>query len=175
MGSDTNNLYCTTDLLALLWLANCLTALSKYISSNLQHRWHKCVVPSLHFKRIQLLQQIYWCKSFRSPYFCLIGNRKQVILDHIRCRLKMTILTCDLENRLSKSRLNVQNSVTFTLNNGDTYNTWRSKLQQCIVYESGHIQWVIGGKLALITNKTSYMSFQYIGTKIGDLEWLWTA
>jgi len=51
----------------------------------------------------------------------------------------MTILTCDLENRLSRSSSNMQNSLTFTLNNGQTFNTWKSKLQQCMVYETGHL------------------------------------
>ena len=35
----------------------------------------------------------------------------------------MTILTCDLENRLSRSRSNMQSSLTSTLNNGETFNT----------------------------------------------------
>jgi len=53
----------------LLLLADYLTDLCKYIPSNPQHCWHGCVLPSLHLKRIQLLQQIHWCKSFRSPCF----------------------------------------------------------------------------------------------------------
>jgi len=33
----------------------------------------------------------------------------------------------------------------------------------------------IGSKLVLITNRKSYVSFRVVRTKIGDLEWPWTA
>ena len=61
----------------LLWLATCLTDFCKYTPSNPQHCWHRCVLASLHLKRIQLLQQIHWCKSFTMLFVSSVMENKQ--------------------------------------------------------------------------------------------------
>jgi len=126
----------------LLLLANCLTDLCKYTPTIPQHCWHGRVVLSLYLKRIELLQKFNGVNLSGHHICCLIGNRKYARLDHIWFILKITILSCDVENRPSRSRSNMQNSLSFTLNNGEIFNTSKNKLQQCMVYDTGHIRWL---------------------------------